>query len=268
MRGIGVGMVFSAILFSVSSKNTMSDEQIKEQAKRLGMVEAESPDSISQGIPLGTATPVPTNEATKMAEQGITPEPAKEPDENNNTTNAGSDGAGKDSTGESNSDNTVTGDNNGDINTEDGNIKDTNTEEGGSTAEGGNTAESGNTTEGGNTSEGSNTTGNSTQNNGNEDISANPVPTEAVADASPIPTQSTDIGGTTADGKAVVVIKEGMHSEDVAKLMYDAGIVEDAKDFDLYLKRNGYATRIKYGVFAFKKGTPYEDIAERITQTY
>lgn len=62
IRGIGVGIIFTAAVmsaaFHASSKQGLTNEQIKEKAKELGMVEKDSVDSLADL--LNTSTPTPT----------------------------------------------------------------------------------------------------------------------------------------------------------------------------------------------------------------
>lgn len=62
IRGIGVGIIFTAAVmsaaFHASSKQGLTNEQIKEKAKELGMVEKGSVDSLADL--LNTSTPTPT----------------------------------------------------------------------------------------------------------------------------------------------------------------------------------------------------------------
>ena len=56
-----------------------------------------------------------------------------------------------------------------------------------------------------------------------------------------------------------------MTSEDVAYLVKEAGIVEDALALNTFLIRNGYAERLRVGTFELKTGMTQEEIAKRLT---
>ncbi|SHJ93582.1 hypothetical protein SAMN02745136_01260 [Anaerocolumna jejuensis DSM 15929] len=68
IRGIGVGILFTAVIMSVAFHSMpgkeLTDAQIKERAKKLGMVESESADSLKDLLSTPTATPTPTDTPT------------------------------------------------------------------------------------------------------------------------------------------------------------------------------------------------------------
>ncbi|MGN6711776.1 hypothetical protein [Anaerocolumna jejuensis] len=70
IRGIGVGILFTAVIMSVAFHlmpgKELTDAQIKERAKEMGMVESESADSLKDllSTPTPTATPTPTDTPT------------------------------------------------------------------------------------------------------------------------------------------------------------------------------------------------------------
>ncbi len=84
LRGLGIGIVVTAIIMSISAsseKETLSDAQIKARAAELGMVETsgvlselEEPAPTESSMP--TEEPVPTEEPMPTA----TPAPTKEPE--------------------------------------------------------------------------------------------------------------------------------------------------------------------------------------------
>lgn len=96
LRGIGIGIIFAAIIMSIayntSDKNKLTDEKIIEKAKELGMVFEEENSKIDELLSTITPTPTPTEEisegeasteaeSTKDKPEAITPtkEPVKEP---------------------------------------------------------------------------------------------------------------------------------------------------------------------------------------------
>ncbi len=103
LRGLGIGILVTIIIVAVSGagKNTMTDEEIKDRARELGMIEstvlAPSPSTEPEGMetpkpsvePEATATPKPSvePEATATPEPSIgpeetaTPTPSIEPEE-------------------------------------------------------------------------------------------------------------------------------------------------------------------------------------------
>lgn len=77
-------------------------------------------------------------------------------------------------------------------------------------------------------------------------------------------TQEESSAGTQAEG-VTITVKSGMNSTVVARLCMDAGLIEDASDFDKYLDQNGYSTKIAVGEYTFQIGDSYETIAKEIT---
>jgi len=77
-------------------------------------------------------------------------------------------------------------------------------------------------------------------------------------------TTETTTEKTTEDdkpGTIKITVKPGMSSEDVARLLADAGVVDDAVKFDSFLCSKGYDMKINVGDFTFKKNMSYEEAA-------
>lgn len=64
--------------------------------------------------------------------------------------------------------------------------------------------------------------------------------------------------------KATITVTAGMGSTEVAKLLQDAGIIEDYLDFDNYLNQNGYSTQIRINTYTFTNKMTYKQIAEAL----
>lgn len=60
-------------------------------------------------------------------------------------------------------------------------------------------------------------------------------------------------------------ITSGMWSEDVSRLLAEVGLLENAGEFNTYLKNNGYQNRIQVGNYTIQKDATFEEIANRIT---
>lgn len=102
--------------------------------------------------------------------------------------------------------------------------------------------------------------------------------TEEASEVSPAPTKPVETSDVTAsdntlssdnetDNKPVTIeIMSGMTSEDVAKLLKKNGIIEDAVEFNQYLKQKDYTTRIQVGKFQFDKNATFQDIVDAIVQ--
>lgn len=63
------------------------------------------------------------------------------------------------------------------------------------------------------------------------------------------------------------VIHSGQSSYGVSKSLVEAGLVEDALDFDQYLENNGYSKRISTGTYEIPVGSTEEEIAKIITRS-
>lgn len=97
-------------------------------------------------------------------------------------------------------------------------------------------------------------------------VIATPKPTQE-----PEPTQGTEpsqVPEPTQEAEATItfVIEAGMYSEAVAKTVEEAGLIQDWKDFNNYLIRNGYASSIRFNEYTMKKDATYHEIAELITR--
>lgn len=74
-----------------------------------------------------------------------------------------------------------------------------------------------------------------------------------------------DTGRWTLDnGIVTLTIVSGMNSGDVAKLLYEAGLVSGYRDFDNYLMSKGYGSQIKVGNFKISVGASYDEIIKII----
>lgn len=80
---------------------------------------------------------------------------------------------------------------------------------------------------------------------------------------------SQDTAGNTEDGVVTktITVKRGMDSSSVAALLQREGIIEDAHDFDSYLDKNGYSTKIRIGTYVVKSSDSYKTLAKIITKT-
>ena len=62
-----------------------------------------------------------------------------------------------------------------------------------------------------------------------------------------------------------ITIGRGSASDTVCQQLQDAGMIEDAAEFDKYLIDNGYASRIRVGTHILSKGMDFHAIAEAIS---
>ena len=65
--------------------------------------------------------------------------------------------------------------------------------------------------------------------------------------------------------QTTINIKKGSDSGSVSRMLYEAGLVENAKAFDNYLCNNGYSRSINPGIYEIAPGTSEEEIAKIIT---
>lgn len=61
-------------------------------------------------------------------------------------------------------------------------------------------------------------------------------------------------------------ITPGMTSNEAADILASYGIVESGYDFNMYLYKNGYESRLRVGNYQIKAGMSYKEIAEIITR--
>lgn len=91
--------------------------------------------------------------------------------------------------------------------------------------------------------------------------------TEATTEAT---TENKTTDSRTDESSDIVVadieVKSGMNSTSVAKLLQDAGIIEDYRDFDRYLDNNGYSKKIQVRKFTFSSNMTYEEIAKELVR--
>lgn len=130
------------------------------------------------------------------------------------------------------------------------------------------------------------------QSSGNQSDTAEKITTEAAAEATTekktedvteLTTEGTTEGTTeltteedsqTTEAAAeeeagsdtvTITVKSGMSSTTVAKMLQEAGLIEDYKAYDLWLDQKGYSTRIRVGTYTLTKGMTDEEIAILIT---
>ncbi len=71
--------------------------------------------------------------------------------------------------------------------------------------------------------------------------------------------------GAALEGEVCITIQKGAGSESVSRLLEEAGLVEDAGEFNRYLCDNGYSKRLQAGTYYILPGTAREEIVEIIT---
>lgn len=80
LRGLGIGILITAIVFIIAGPSELSDDEIIKRAKELGYVKADEQVTPSIGIKeLLEHTPIPTPTATMAPQETLTPEPTSTP---------------------------------------------------------------------------------------------------------------------------------------------------------------------------------------------
>lgn len=91
-----------------------------------------------------------------------------------------------------------------------------------------------------------------------------PTPTKA---PTPTPTKAptpTPVVKVDEDGVIRITIAKGMTSEKISKLLEDNGVVDDWKELNKYIGRNGYSEKIQVGTFKFTKNMSYREVCRTI----
>lgn len=91
--------------------------------------------------------------------------------------------------------------------------------------------------------------------------------TEAVTEADTVTDTETDTQAPeqTQNETVEITVARGAASDTVCQQLKDAGLIEDASEFDKYLIDNGYASRIRVGTHTLTKGMDFRAIAEAIS---
>ena len=195
LRGLGIGMAVTALILGISfsgrqgqEAQTLTDEQIRERASELGMVDSSELTLAAlqnSAQPQTTMEPEVTEESETMTEPEATAEPE-------------------------------------------------------TTTEPEATAEPETTTK--------------------PEATAAPEMT-----TKPEATKEPELITAPEQSQTTITIKKGSDSGSVSRVLYEAGLVENAKAFDNYLCNNGYSRSINPGIYEIAPGTSEEEIAKIIT---
>ncbi len=219
LRGLGIGVIVTALIMGIATggKEKLSNAEIRERAKALGMVE--------EGTLLENASQTPLEEAEKAQEglETITQEPdaVKEPDED--------------------------------------------TEEMKKSAEE-EMAEAG---EPDTTPEEPEAISEEPDQTADEPAKVVETPNE-MAEEDPTDPVMDEVEGTqkeepSAAGSVSIRIVQGDGSYSACKRLEEAGLIESASEFDLFLYQNGYDKKIRAGTFEIPANADGEKIARIIT---
>lgn len=213
LRGLGIGMAVTALILGISfsgrqgqEAQTLTDEQIRERASELGMVDS---SELTLAALQNSAQPQTTMEPEVTEESKLTadPETTTEPE---------------------------------------------------ATAEPETTTEPEATTEPETMTEPEATAEAETMTE--PETTAEPKMT-----TKPEATKEPELTTAPEQSQTTITIKKGSDSGSVSRMLYEAGLVENAKAFDNYLCNNGYSRSINPGIYEIAPGTSEEEIAKIIT---
>lgn len=239
LRGLGIGIVVTALIMGIIGKEglPLTDAEIRAAARELGMVE-------SDALKLTDIQPDPNPGVQGQDESAEGSETQRED---------GSDGETEPSEGESS------------VGTE--------------SSEG---AESGGRTESEDKEESSDGTGSQEEGEPEKETESRK---EESSDGSESQDEGESLGGTEsadageASGEAetsdssvseetvTVTIISGSGSGTVCRQLEEAGLIEEAREYDRYLIREGYSKRICAGTYEIPVGADWEEIAKIISRT-
>lgn len=222
LRGLGIGMLVVALLFTVSGNTgaKMSDEAVKRRAAQLGMVEKDKTvlgELGSETVSGETAEPESGAETDNVAEQ---PE--------NNTEKPAE--VAKPESGVS---------------------------------------EPEKTTEAQTESVEADKNATQQQTEPSEGDAAEKNPAQDIEErADEVAERAEEIAENSPAGRVVTLeVRRGDSSVSVARRAAEAGLVQSAADFDVFLCRNGYDKRISVGNYEITEGASEKEIADIITKS-
>lgn len=89
--------------------------------------------------------------------------------------------------------------------------------------------------------------------------------TAAKETANEIQTETTTAQNVNEDGTVQVIIHDVYAATTASDILFDAGVIKDKQEFTDYMTNNGYATKIREGIYSIVPGESYENIARTIT---
>lgn len=230
LRGLGVGIVFSAIIcltvYNGNVKNDMSDAEIIQRAKQLGYVKED--DVVEQKLDQFKNT---------SADKTVAKEDAKAKDDKSSK-----DTKTTAEVTENKSETTKDNSNKANVKQD---KKDTVTEEN-------------------NKSEDATTQVKTTEEKTTQEATTEAKTTEQVTTEAKKKDDNKN-QEKKSDDMVAFTIEPGSSSYPVCLKLKELGLVDNAEEFDTYLVENGYANRISVGDHSLKKGMSYHDIAEAIS---
>ena len=243
LRGLGLGIIITAIImgFAVKGRPAMTDEEIMQRAKELGMIENTMLAEPVQETAQKEATPADTAKASD--EKTVNAETAKPSDTDAETDTT------KTTDKETEPDTTKTSDTDAKTDT----AKPSGTE---MKADAAKTSDTDGETDTAKASDAEVKTD-----------TAKPSDTEGKTDTTkPADTETnTDVAKPSATGVQDITIVNGDSSVSVAAKLEQAGLISSASSYDSYLCSNGYDKKIRPGNYSIPADAGDEEIARIIT---
>ncbi len=263
LRGLGLGIVLTAIIMGITlGRNTakMNDDEIKQKAKQLGMVEAES--TLSSYSELAKITEA-TDEANNTASDSQVDEKGEEISEE--------DDEAESSAGESVSDVAAKEEESTQVRESSESIE--SAEDVKLASDDGSNASSTETVEEEKTEiveEQKNEPSEQPQEQSQKEPENKTSGTENVKEEQPAPVQEESAAVQPANAGdtnyIVVVLPSGSDSDDCARILREAGVVADGVEFNNYLISTGKDRYIRSGTKQIPRGASFEEITSIITR--
>ena len=247
LRTLGIGIIVTALLMGVATKKQrdISDDEIRERAKKLGMVDAGSyvlSDLIEdkdEGIEEESISEVSSVPESKLSQDTVTESSVEDsveetPEEHLEESSA------RESTEDSLLENS-----------EEESLEESLVEE--------NSAEESSVEE-------SSIEESSAEENSVEESS---IEESSVEESSAEEDESSQESTPNVENSETVTftVNSGDSSDRVSKRLADLGLIENAVEFDAYLCRNGYDKKISVGTYEIPVGSSFEAIAKIITRS-
>lgn len=259
LRGLGIGIIITALIMKLApgAPEEMTDAEIKRRAAELGMVE-EADMTLEDAAKLekekdGEGVPVSVDKALQnnVSQNNVS--------QNNISRNAAAGSmSGNTVSADSVSDNSVSGDRaagSGGRMPETGSVLDE--------AEDGQAERAANGMGNSSSKRDSGSTKSSSVRKTADDSKSSSVRKASGTSSSANATQKVDADSNA--GFVTITIRSGQSSLSAANACRDAGLVEDASEFDLFLCHGGYDRMLKTGNYQIKKGASVEEIAKALT---
>lgn len=246
LRTLGIGIVVTALLMgiSINKQNKITDEEIRERAKQLGMVEADAYvlSDLKELQPNVEAESSAADAESAFEESG---QVESTPEEGSGEADGPKEGSQEVSMPEESSE---------DASTPEESSEDESTPEESSEEE--SIPEESSEEE-------------SIPEESSEEESVPEQSSEESSEGeeeSPAETENETQQGDNSD-VVMFTVNRGDSSDRVSRRLEELGLVEDAEEFDKFLCKNGYDNRISVGTYEITKGSTWEEIAKIITRT-